>query len=527
MINQNLEILWKYLSKMNYTIDRKELYKMYLSDSEEGILPITNTLDHFGINFITVSAPKSIFYDLPNNFITRLSTDKSSTLSLIEKVQNDKVSIFIDAKKSFIVPTSEFLEQWTGLVIAVEKNEGKSLSSDKIVSTLFISAFLVISLFYLHLQEIKMVKTLHFSLTLVGIFLSIMALKEKYNSQFFNSKFCNVSEFTNCQDVLNSSSNKILKYLDLTDVSIIYFLFVSIFTLYSPENNVVDLLSLASPPIIIYSLYYQYFILRKLCTICICISAVLSIQFILSFTSVKFRYPNTFEILITFILILSLLYTWRYIKYLLSKYNQSAGTEIENLYFRRNTQLFLSYYESLPEVKDIDLLKSIRFGTTKPKLHLSIITNPLCNECEKAHHLYTKLIKEYPEDLQVQILFLVPNNKNNLRWIIAEKLLEIFYEKGSEVCLEALSDWYEKRNFEFWQKKWPVAYKYETGNMINLQIRFLVNNGFDSTPNVLINKKKFPKHYRMEDIENFIKPIINNQAYRYNDIKTEALDVSK
>ena len=87
------------------------------------------------------------------------------------------------------------------------------------------------------------------------------------------------TEKKDCDAVLTSKGAELLKGYKLSDFSLLYFIILSFLTFVQIQNpNISFIISVIALPITIYSIYYQYFILKKWCLLCLTIVGVLWIQ---------------------------------------------------------------------------------------------------------------------------------------------------------------------------------------------------------------------------------------------------------
>ena len=506
-----LHILIEYLKTESYHIDRQKFKERLLSDPNNIVTSITNTLDYFEIKNIVAEVPKDSLNNLPNTFIAQFSKNNQFTFVLVKK-GNDKLNITTDGKNTISINNEEFLENWTGLIIAIEKNEKPKKNVNQKENILKIIIAVCVSLAILQVSWVtkSVLQTGYFTLSIIGFAISYGIVKEKLNLNSVPSKFCTLTKNSNCETVLNSKESKIFGFIDLSDSSIVYFSFVALAFVYNPSNALFNILSLLSLPIIIYSIFYQKFKIKKWCPLCLGIAFVLTLQFILTIFTFKnsiFEYQEIIVLLLLFGFASSI---WFIIKPLLITKQKYNNLKTENLTFRRNHHLFLPYYHSLKAI-DTSISNSIeiKLGSNNPLVTLTAITNPLCETCFEVHDVYMKLLKIYPNKLQVNFRFFVPYaNRNDPRTQISERFLQLYNEKDKEVFQCAFGDWYNKTSIVKWQNKWSYSDNQKYNNVLQKQKEWCLKNRIDYTPTLIINGKLFPKIYDSKDIENFIEPIL-------------------
>lgn len=510
------EFLFKaFLSSSKYRVS-KEMLQRFLSDSSNLVLSFTNTLDYFNKEYIAANVPKTALRQLPKSFIAQVSNGKTEHIVLVSKVSNNKIKIQLSETKSFIITENQFISDWTGFIIALEENKaiGKTTLSKEDITfrTLILSALILLSYVLLVTKEVFL--STYFALSLIGLGLSYLIIREKIGQQTFASKYCKISITTNCKNVLNSKKAKVFKDLDLSDIVVIYFTFICFAFLLQPKSILFFMTSLVSLPIIIYSLYEQYFSIKKWCPLCLGIASILVLQFFTLlplYGTTVFRYSNI--LLFSSVLSITIL-CWLFIKPLLVLEQKSNTLEIENLSFRRNHKLFLPYYNSLNQIDtECDNIPQITLGAKNPKIKLTIITNPLCNSCVDAHKTYIEVLKKHEDSVQLNFRFLVPNkDRTDSKTIVSERLLQLYFENDTEVFVEAFNDWYAVTNIKEWTKKWRKCEEIKYSKILSQQVYWCLKQGIDSTPTVLINNRLFPENYSYKDIEHFIDPILEQEA---------------
>ncbi len=508
-MNKNLYILSHYLGKEGYLINKQSLRQRLYSDPDEGILPITNTLDFFNVKNIVATVPKTSLDQLPNLFVAQVKKGNEYNLVLVDKSVADKILIVLNRGESVILTKEQFLSNWTELVIVIEKNEASKSLNNK---TLFIRVGLLIcsSLLIIYIASItqSLFKIFYIISSLSGLFLSFCIVKERFNFNEIPSKFCSVSKNTDCNSVLNSKESRLFKFIDLSDASVIYFTFIILSFIYESGSIIYFILSLLSLPIIAYSIYSQKYIIKKWCPLCLGIGLVL----ILQLTIQAFIYKSltlSYLTLITFACILTLIiFAWYQLKELLIVKQQSDSLIIENMSFRRNHNLFLPYYNSISEINtDEDVLSDISFGSTKAAIKILAITNPLCALCFETHDMLMELLNKYENQIHVKFRFFVPyENQDDPKTQIAERLLDLFLN-DKDSFNEAYDNWYSVTSVNKWLSKWGICTDKKINVLIRNQVMWCLKSNINYTPTILINGKQFPSFYHPNDIPNFINKL--------------------
>jgi len=166
------------------------------------------------------------------------------------------------------------------------------------------------------------------------------------------------------------------------------------------------------------------------------------------------------------------------------------------------------------QLKENDIL-DIRLGVDNPIISVTAITNPLCNSCLEAYQIYTELLHKYPDQIQLNFRFLVPtNNRNDNKTKISERLLQLYTEESKDLFKDAFNDWHAHVDSNKWLGKWKNCEDVLYSKALSNQTNWCLSNGINSTPRILINAKLFPESYHINDIKNFIDPIIELEKNR-------------
>lgn len=507
-----LHIIHLYLQRMNYLFNRNELRRVLLSDSDDGVLPITNTLDYFGIKNLTAKVPKESFDKLPSDFIAQIKSGDKYDLVLILK-ENDLVSVIIDDKITEKLSIKDFCDIWTGLIIAVEKNTNpinKKNDKKDIVNYASFICFLLICI-YIGLTSNSLINSLYFTLSIIGLVISWFIVKEKLSTEETSYRLCTLSKKTDCKGVLNSSQSKLLKFIDLSDASVIYFTFICTIFLYNQNNYLYFILAFFSLPIISYSIYSQYFLVKKWCPLCLGIVTVLILQFLMLFLCKKNFIIEMYSIPLIIGLLGIISMIWYFLKKLLITFYEKENLVIDNLKFRRNKQLFLSYYSYLDKIDtEIKDTLEIKLGSNTPTITLIVVTNPLCENCFTAYKVYHRLLQKYEYEIQIIVRFFVPcSEKQDPQTQVSERLLQLYKEENKTIFLEAYTEWYNNKiTLKKWFEKWKYCDNIKYNRELHRHRNWCLSYKLDYTPIIVINQKIFPLNYNIKDIEDFIEPII-------------------
>lgn len=511
------------LQKNKIPFDKEELsFQIQSHPSYPSLHAITGVFDHFNIENIAARVPvdHDTLIQLPDCFIAQLNGDKGPELFLVEKNKNE-YALFDQEKKKEKATTAVFLERFTGIVVAVEKDEHSETKvvNKNLVSQIAFSLLAVSFLFLLYKTTDNIVTYMSFLLAAVGVFLSISIIKQELGiKNTLGDAFCSSEdEKKDCNAVLSSKGATILGDYKLSDFSIIYFvglgLGILLLSLQSLSLDGIFFISLLSLPITLYSIYYQAVTLKKWCFLCISIVAVLWAQAVVFFYfqafQLEFRLIEAVTIATSFLFIFAF---WSVFKPGYHEALDNKKLKIEYFKFKRNYNLFDTVLKSKnPIGTKIEDVPEIIFGNKDADLEIVIVTNPFCGHCKPVHELTDTILQQYKDLVKIIVRFNINTAEpEDILSKITLNLLRIYLQKGEYDCLIAMGEIYKdnKRSSQ-WLKKWEdpqidIPLYLES---LTQQKKWCEENKINFTPEILINGYSYPKEYDRADLIFFIEDL--------------------
>lgn len=521
MKNSLIPLVERLLKKNKILFDKKELaFQIQSHPSFPSLHSITGVLDHFNIENVAADVPVNIntLSQLPDCFIAQIKNEGMKDLALISR-EKLEYSILLSNSKKEKVSEEKLLKKFTGIIVAVEKNEESIQPDKKSNFAKFLAIGLLIGLtgFVLYQNNINLYTLAYITLSLIGIVTSVAIVKQELGLKTsIGNAFCSgTHNKKDCDAVLTSKGAEIIKGYKLSDISVLYFSGLTILTLSQIANPVFSYtISLLAIPITLYSIYYQYAIVKKWCMLCLSIVGILWLQaaiplitntYITTFTPISF---------VVFGIVATLTWlTWYFIKPLVAEVTQLRKEKIENVKFKRNFTLFESLLNKSPKI-DTKLhgSKEIIFGNPNSNLEITIVTNPFCGHCKPVHSHLEEVLHRYHNNVKIKIRFNAnsKNSEDNLTKI-ASRLIEISNTKGEKECLLAMDDIYNNLKPEAWFKKWGECYEKEIYLLeLEKESNWCKEKAINFTPEILINGRSFPKEYNRTDLIFFIEELEEN-----------------
>lgn len=522
-MKSNLNFLFKYLSNEKIEIDKEEFDFQFKSHPDyPSLLALSDTLTFFNIRYEALRVDSGKLEYLPESFITIIDNGGGINYSYVKFKNNFYTYSDEYGENKNTISSENFKKIWKNIIILIN-NENivtyKKTNSFLLNLIPFLSLIGVIIL--INHTDIWLILFCIFSS--MGFLLSLLSIKDLLNIQSgLFSKLCNASSSFNCDTVINSPKWKFLKKLSFSDISLTFFTSQIIALLFFKENIfeyfvIQKWLLLLSIPIILISLYYQKFVIKKWCPICILITIVLFIELFY-----VLYIPNLSLIVITwhsFILYLTIslmVFTaWLSIKHVLLSHRDLKEANIKSMRFKRSYFIFKN---SLLAMKKYFLPEShLVFGNKHSSLNIDIITSPFCQHCVKPHDMLNEMIHKYGENITVKIIYFIDikniddvNKKSLYRNLINIKIMY-----GDDAFNEALNFWIKVKNYDTWFLKYNTSYKNEEIDIIlDNQYQWCLTNNFNFTPCLFINGYKYPSEYDISDLPYFINELIDDDFFR-------------
>jgi len=507
-----------------FAVDYKDLHLQLLSHPEyPSLKAITDTLDYFGVENLTAHVPKETLGQLPSTFLALVKENDQKELALVSAKETD-IRLKRSKGKSMKMDKEQFLKQWTGTIIAVEKTEKKEFSSllSSIKSTTIFLAFLALSVLLLpFIVNTSATVLWMLGTSLIALVTGYFIIKEELGvTDQRIAKLCGtISGTTNgCGTLLNTDKVGILRHLPLKDIVIVYFAsHLLIVATLGVAVSELFLWSALSMPLVLATLYLQAFKLKKWCLLCLVVALTLGSQFGLmlnAFSGWDFSLPY---VLYTAIIVLWVSLGWTRIKRLWKDSIQLEKTRRELYSFKRDKGLFFGALnrEKPLLTQPLEAPFSMFFGNEEATIKVLAITNPLCGYCSEPFETYAKLIDYYPNEVQISVVFNVTTDPNNRATQIALQMVEL-YRKDNTLAWQSILEWFRDRDITSWNAKFGAKVSKVlsfSGETIAAHRSWCEANQINYTPKTIINNRPFPKQpYKVSDALFFIDDLIRSHS---------------
>lgn len=509
-----------YLKSQGIKIDKEEFeYQFSSHPNYPSLLAISDTLSFFNIPNGAFQLDKSEIDLLPDQFVARLNKDDHNFLSYVEK-KGEMFSYKNGSRQASLVNKNELGSLWADVVLLADNDDVQSqnkTSKDYTPYAFIPVVGLFITLLALSAQNVSNV--LFYLFPIFGFLLSIATLKDLFNTKIeILNKLCNVGKSVSCDTVVNSTKWSFLEKINFGDLSITFFATQIIALLAMGLMGVSNhffavqtgLLAL-SVPVIFSSIYYQKFVEKKWCTLCLLIIGVLLAEagFLFAFGKLSLASLSLNGGIFYAFVFSSVFAAWLSLKKLLKEQNRLRDHEIAANRFKRNYSLFKNNLLANPKLKTPESLAVL--GNPNASLNISIVSSPLCGHCKATHYMLQSLLEKYGDQLKVTILFNVSPRNEVLKRISHTLISQA--QNSKEAYYKAMDDWYEIHHTE----KWLEAYEPKNSSdhierTIEQQHEWCMMNEVNFTPCLFVNGHQYPRVYTATDLPFYIDELLEDTS---------------
>lgn len=442
---------------------------------------------------------------------------KGGVFIVIQKLLNNKISYWMDGK---VINESveHFNEKWTHTVLIPEKVAGinrkinTSIEKWKSIGVVILCAFLI-SLLILNAASFTLLTPYVFigqllSLTL-GLAVALLIILQSIDHRNpLVQQLCGGGTKTDCNHILGSKAAKINSWLGWADMGLFYYAGSFLLLMNSPSFTTILMLfglNLVALPFTFYSVYYQWKIAKSWCRLCLYIQALLWLQagfsFYYLYNFLAATSFSAFDILKTVSIFLLPAFVWLLVKPYLQDLKQITPLKKQLNRLKFDTETFKFHLlKQAKYVAPADI--SFILGNASSPLEITMVSNPFCNPCAKAHEMLDQWIKK-GLDFKLNIVFM-PGGEKELKHKFIYHLFSLKADDLSKAKL-ALPTWFEseKRDLGIWKDEFQLTNenKEAINGLLNKQNEWCKLAEITATPTFLINVYKLPPNYQLRDLK--------------------------
>lgn len=519
------DILYKLLRNLNAKVTRETVRETMLQHPDfPSLLAMSEVLscwniDNAALQLNTVEQLREI----PLPFVAQLKK-KGGWYVLVDQVNEQYIRYTDSELGPLTLSPQEFEKRWTGIVLLAETDvqSGEAdYQSKRIREQLanwrggFIlgAAIILIAIALITKgQNYSATEWLLFFTKTCGLLIAgMLTAKQLGAKNGLTDRVCRINDKTSCENVLNSPGAKLWGWLNWSDLGLLYFaggLVTLIFA--GSQPGVLPLLNNIALPAMLYvgySVYYQAYRIRQWCTLCLAVQLVLIVEGLFAlthFTTPAVSIGPYLALLFGFLLPS---FAWVIAKPLLTNRIQGRRDHEELLALKRDPAIFKALLLQQPKAPPIIAdLQAIVSGEFDAGCKITIVTDPYCNSCSKAHRELEQLALN-DQDVSITTIFSTSSNSSPATKV-ATHLLALAGQ--GTLAAEALADWYGQKNKDYddWASRFPsTTHPLDLVAVCEDHRKWCSDANIMVTPTIYINGYQMPENYKLESLPWLLKRI--------------------
>jgi thiol-disulfide isomerase/thioredoxin/uncharacterized membrane protein len=495
------------------------------------LLSLSDTFKKYNIRSTAFNVGKEDFNELEAPFVAFVTIPGiGNDFVLVTDISETTISYVYKANRSVLVNKGKFLEQYQNMIWVADPDEDSGERNyeikylkekhNKLKKRIWFAGLLTIVII---LVGLNLSSQLTFSfvaivlLKLLGVAITVMLLVyEIDNNNAFIKSLCSTGLRTNCDAVVNSKAAKIAG-VSWGEIGFYYFL-ASFLILITPAFSLTDkimciaIANILSLPYILFSLFYQWRIVKQWCPLCLSIQLLLLSEFIWNCKYYWFKFDMAqldLRAISGINVILDILVPvifWYGIKAIILK---AKDADLYLAAFQRlqyNPDIFSGLLLQQQKASDGWIQLGISLGNPNAKNTIVKVCNPYCGPCASMHPRLERIIKEN-SNINLRVIFTSKNSTNDQGAIVVRHLLAIASEGDIEKTMRALDDWYSSKpkSYENFSKKYPLNGELAfQSDKIEAMSRWCSQTEIMYTPTIFVNGYLLPGNYNIDELQSIL-----------------------
>ncbi|MBD0259043.1 MAG: thioredoxin domain-containing protein [Cytophagales bacterium] len=494
------------------------------------LFSLSHALGQWQIENVALQLQPEQFTELTAPFIAHIHHEGEPGFALVQSIRNGTVEWSCDPQKRHREPVDQFIGRWTGVALLAEATPGageekyRENRTREMLDGLrlpFVMAVVAVCLLTgLYSGTAAGVSWPWYALLLLkclGVTLGGLLLWQSIDKDNpVIARLCRPGKKINCNSVLDSPPAKLWGWLGWAEIGFLYFSggLLALLLGSSPTGAVLlAAFNLLALPFTFYSVYYQARIVRQWCALCLGAVAILWLEFFAglalwrAFWQHAFPWHEPAKLLVAFAVPAA---GWALVKPVLLSARKTRRLEDELRRFKYNPDLLVPLLEQQPVMPPAEDLQPIMLGNAEAGQVITLVTNPYCPPCAKAHAEIEELLAGNP-NLKCRIIFSGTNQENDRKGKAARYLLSL---PGHEQA-RALKEWFaadEKARAGRLNQPRSRAAEERARQVLDDHARWCEEAAITATPTIYLNQHRLPELYRLSDLAPILPYLPQPQA---------------
>jgi len=522
-----VEVVYEFVTSLNVKVT-KETVKLTLIKHPEypSLNSVTDVLKEWGIDNASIQVDTKRLNELPTPFIGVLKTD-DTYFTAVKRIKDGKV-IRYDSEKGHIKEgIDDFLKKWNGISVIAEADEKsgennykKNKKQEEASQIGGYLALLVIGL--LGMISILNLLTM-FSFIWIGLVVikglgtaisyNLLRLESDSGSKLMN-KICRIGKNMDCNEIIKSAGSTLFGLISWAEIGFMYFAGWLLALLFIPTSVTLMTTLVISNALgvifIFYSLYYQAFVAKKWCVLCLSVIVLLIIEFFLLLPEWRdgIQQIDARQLLTIATAFAVPITGWFFVKRISMRLKELKVLEYQYYKLKYNKVLFTNIQKQQQAMpRKISDLAAITIGDQNASNIITFVTNPYCGPCAVAHselEEFLKLNRQY----KAELVFTLDGDLNGSKNDIIKHWLAIARQKNIST---EITSWFQQpiKDYEAWAVNYPVEIpeqlNEEIQEMLDYQKSWFNEANIVSTPTIFFNENRLSPLFKLEDLRHVLK----------------------
>lgn len=432
---------------------------------------------------------------------------------------HDHVTYYTSFNEKRKINKREFAKNCSGAVILINPDESsgemdhsakiKNEQINKSIIPLAILAILILIILSIDNHLVpgndfnnKVILTLMFT-KIVGIVLSILLILHEFEIHLsLTDRLCQFNKATNCNAVLHDKASKVFGWIGWADVGFVYFLGSFLFILQSPDEDgfsLMALLAALSVPYPLFSIYYQAFVIKRWCPLCLGVQLILLTELIIflpQLLRLSFSLNSVAMLVFTFLAI-----TVVYILYVLFQRERISKQFYFYKYLRfKNNPNILKTLLSNQIHYDIPFSEnSLMFGDRNASIRITAFLSLHCSHCARAFEKVRNILRN-ERNILITLVLITKDNR------ILSALYNLNNQGKPTDSLKLLHQWFSSDPFSRTMLTEGLCFPEDidiSDVVVEENVRLFKECNVIGTPTFFINGYRIPYQYEVDDIRYF------------------------
>jgi uncharacterized membrane protein len=529
--NSNLKnVAFAYTRLLNIPITKSSLQTgIEENPYYPSLLSLSDTFDRYNIPNVAYEVQMGQIGQLNAPFIAHMQMPgDDNDFALVTSIKDDTVDLIYDKKQPQTIKKSEFLQRFNRVVFFAEPTGNSGELEYKIARkkedvqsnrrNFLIAAMILMTMFIATANAIAAGTPAYIFIIIIklgGLAAATLLLTyETDKSNAFVKNICTAGTKTNCDAVLGSKASKIWG-ISWAEIGFFYFASTTLILLMPGLSFVYKTGSLAvfnalAAPYILFSIYYQWQIIKQWCPLCLTIQATLVAELIWSIFSFwlpvhSLSFISSGGITPPFVIGFAVLFpisAWYALKPFLVKAKDHDLYKNAYKRLQYNPDIFNGLLTQQAKADNWQQL-GITIGNPQATNTIIKVCNPYCSPCAKAHPKLEDIVRQN-KNVNVRIIFTAKNDGHDRAAPIVKHLLAIAGKNDSEKTQQALDDWYHAptKDYETFFAKYPMNGELkQQGEKLEAMSAWCKEYEITATPTIFVNGYRLPENYDIEQLK--------------------------